>query len=113
VPRSRTRLNAATYAGHSDWRVPNRRELESIVDLEQVNPSVSAAFNTSCGANSSGNPGCTVTTCSCTVPNYYWLSSTYADGPRGAWNVVFGTGFVTASNKDSNHMYVRAVRGGS
>ena len=106
-------LNTANHAGYNDWRVPNRRELESIVDLQQIIPSVSAAFNASCGANSSGNPGCTVTTCSCTVPLIYWSSSTYAGNPRLAWLVYFNDGLVSANLKDSLFLYVRAVRGGS
>jgi len=106
-------LNAASFAGYTDWRLPNRRELESIVDLERVVPSVSGAFNSNCGANSSGNPGCTVTTCSCTRPHLHWSSSSYAFNPIAAWFVSFQTGLVSTNGKDGGHLYVRAVRGGS
>ena len=106
-------LNAGSgFAGHTDWRLPNRRELDSIVNLENVNPAVSAAFNNNCGANSSGNAGCTVTTCSCTVPDFYWSSSTYAFDPQGAWGVFFFDGGNGAGSENFD-FFVRAVRGGS
>src|SRR5438034_4539784 len=63
-------LNSTSFAGHNDWRLPNVRELESIGNFGNTNPSVSPAFNTECA------PGCTVTTCSCTNASnaLYWSS---------------------------------------
>jgi len=101
-------LNASGgFAGHTDWRLPNRRELESIVNLGigYPGPTVAAAFNTGC------TPGCTVTSCSCTLPYYYWSSSTYAFSPGNAWVVYFYDGKVIAGYEP--YLYcVRAVRGG-
>jgi hypothetical protein len=106
-------LNAGGgFAGHTDWRLPNRRELESIVNLENVDPAVSAAFNTNCGVDSNGNAGCMVTACSCTVSDYYWSSSTDALSPQNAWIVYFGDGNIATPDKIHSY-YVRAVRGGS
>jgi hypothetical protein len=100
-------LNAGGgFAGHTDWRAPNRRELESLVTLEYANPSVSSAFNTRC------EPGCTVWNCSCTGPAPYWSSSSYAGGPAGAWVVSFYDGSVFAGDKTAN-LCNRAVRAGS
>jgi len=94
------------FAGHIDWRVPNVKELQSIVNYENSYPAVSAAFNNNC------TPGCTVLTCSCTVSNFYWSSTTNENNPNNAWNVNFNDGNVNANNKTNNN-YVRAVRGGS
>jgi len=94
------------FAGHSDWRLPNRRELESIVTLQDSQPSVSPAFNMDCVA------GCTVTTCSCTQSASYWSSSTFGFNPFRAWTVIFSFGDFSAPNKTFNN-HVRAVRGGN
>jgi hypothetical protein len=100
-------LNAGGgFAGHTDWRIPNRFELESILNLQNVNPAVGTAFNTSCAAS------CTVLTCSCTQSNYYWSSTTYQNVPGYAWYVYYYDGYVNGTNKH-NYYYVRAVRGGS
>jgi hypothetical protein len=99
-------LNSGGFAGHNDWRVPSVRELQSIVNYENVTPAVSAAFNNNCAAS------CTVTTCSCTVSGGYWSSSTYTYSPDYAWSVYFYDGGAGASFK-SFAFYVRAVRGGS
>ncbi len=110
------------FAHHCDWRIPNVKELQSIVDYETYLPPVGAAFNNNC------SPGCTVDgadhtdRCSCTQSagasqGYYWTSSTYAPGliahPPGmlAWGVLFGDGDVLSAGK-TDHDYVRAVRCG-
>jgi hypothetical protein len=100
-------LNAGGgFAGHTDWRLPNVKELQSIIDYETGNPAVSAVFNADC------TPGCTVTTCSCTQPGTYWSSTTTASTPLYAWSVYFGNGYIGFTNK-AGASKVRAVRGGS
>ncbi len=100
-------LNAGGgFAGHTDWRIPNMNELQSLVNYQNVSPAVDTAFNTGCGAS------CTVLTCSCTQPGYYWSSTTYQGLPTDAWYVDFYAGAGHAGSK-SYGSYVRAVRGGS
>jgi len=100
-------LNGASFAGHTDWRVPNVKELMGIVNYENASPAVSLPFNTNC------TYPCTVLTCSCTAGVYYWSSSSVANGPTAAWNVNFDIGLVFATDKSSGNLYVRAVRGGT
>ncbi|MBI5503419.1 MAG: DUF1566 domain-containing protein [Deltaproteobacteria bacterium] len=101
-------LNSAVFAGHNDWRLPNRHELLTLANLGAVNPATFSAFNAACA------PGCTVTTCSCTQwsYSYYWSSSTYHLGPPAAWLVYFSTGGTSTNGKTLDN-YVRAVRAGS
>ena len=94
------------FAGHIDWRVPNIKELQSIVNFQNIAPAVSAAFNTGC------TPGCAVTSCSCTQPAFYWSSSSGAGFPSLAWGVAFGYGYGLVDGKPYS-LSVRAVRGGS
>ena len=101
-------LNEDNYAG-GGWRVPNRKELDSILNLENFSPAVSAEFNTGCEA------GCTVddpvNACSCTA-GIYWSSTSFAHNPSNAWVFSFFVdGGVFASGK-SGGKRVRAVRGG-
>jgi len=96
------------FALHCDWRLPNVKELLSIVNYDE-NPqhgslAVSPAFNTGCAAR------CTVLTCSCTAAAIYWSSSTDAGYPGVAWGVTFSVGQVYGSGK-SGAGRVRAVRG--
>jgi hypothetical protein len=99
-------LNAgAGFANHTDWRLPNRRELESLVNLEGPVPTVSAPFDTGCV------PGCALTACSCTAVDGYWSSTTYVATPTQAWRIGFFDGSVYAGNKVALTQ-VRAVRGG-
>jgi len=84
---------ADTTASHTDWRLPNRNELLSIVSLATVNPAIDTTFfpNTQSGL--------------------YWSSSTYQEpgGESSAWGVSFYNGFVDAYDK-GNGFYVRCVR---
>jgi len=101
------------FAGHCDWRVPNRRELESILDFGFTEPVVAPAFNTGCV------PGCSVLACSCTLPEpvlgvvMYWSSTTVVLQPTSAWVLDFKRGGSNFGfDKTDDHEHVRAVRGG-
>src|SRR5439155_20775304 len=54
-------LNSASFAGNNDWRLPNVKEVQSIMNYENAYPPLSTAFNTGCTA------GCTPTSCSCSA----------------------------------------------
>jgi hypothetical protein len=98
-------LNARNHAGYSDWRVPNVKELQSIVNHENFDPAVSVEFDTGCVF------GCTVDACSCTNTGLYWSSTSFADGSFVAWGVFLSSGIVNLDDK-SEFKHVRAVRGG-
>ncbi|HYB99751.1 MAG TPA: DUF1566 domain-containing protein [Candidatus Limnocylindrales bacterium] len=101
-----TQLNASSFAGHSDWRVPNRRELESLVRVGIHAPAIQPEFNNGC------TTGCLNTSCSCTASAAYWSSTAYAGDPSHRWIVDFGSGVVTHVDKHSALYRLRAVRGG-
>lgn len=82
------------FANHDDWRLPNRNELQSIVDYEEYNPSIDTVFF----------PGA--------VSSAYWSSTTYVDDAGYAWSVDFNYGTVRAYYNKSFSYDVRAVRGG-
>jgi len=101
-------LNAgAGFARHTDWRLPNEKELPSIINFQNLAPAASADFNANCA------PGCTVMTCSCTQSGLYWSSTTHQVNTFTAWFVDFFDGSPGLSIKSRNCGYVRAVRGGS
>ena len=83
-----------TFAGYSDWRLPNRRELESIVDSGRYSPAINTVYFSS------------------TVAGIYWSGSTRADDTTYAWGVHFPYGRVYDSYDKSSPYDVRAVRGG-
>ena len=105
------------FAGFQDWRLPNVKELQTILNYEVFPPApgpnppmVSAAFNSACV------PGCTTADCSCTVnfedpagTNRYWSSTTFPSS-IAAYSVDFQAGIITDSDKASE-LRVRAVRG--
>ena len=82
------------YANYTDWRLPNVRELMSIVDYGAADaPRI----------NTTAFPG--------TLSNYYWTSTTYVPDTAGAWSVSFNTGNVVDVFKTVS-AYVRCVRAG-
>jgi hypothetical protein len=97
-------LNAVNFAGHDDWRLPNVKELQSIVDYGTNLPSVSTAFNVGCAL------ACTLEDCSCTGANSYWSSTTDAANVFAAWGIAFGDGIMSELTKGATYG-VRAVRG--
>jgi len=105
-------LNAPPcFARFCDWRIPNVKELQTLVDYEVPlpGPTVDPAFH-----HPSGCAGCTdvtVPSCSCTAADRYWSSTTYRFDPQNAWNTTFSYGNVIFVFK-SGTSAVRAVRGG-
>ncbi len=82
-----------TLAGYSDWRLPTREELRSLVDYQKYNPAIdTSAFPDIFSSN-------------------YWSSTTYIDNTNDAWDVYFAYGDSYNYSKGSSR-YVRAVRGG-
>ena len=84
--------NAGSY--QTDWRLPNVKELQSLIDFQNVNPALPT-----------GHLFLVVQS------GYYWSATTYAGGPAAAWIVGLGVGGVGAGGKSSTY-YVWPVRGG-
>lgn len=100
-------LNSSLYAGHDDWRLPNRFELETLLDLSGISPAVDTRLN-QCFA------GCTQLICSCTPGGDYWTSTAEAYLPVFGTAVNFTNGgidFPLLSDPLAT-IHVRAVRGG-
>lgn len=77
--------------GYDDWRLPNYKELTSILDLSRMEPCVDQEYF----------PG--------TRSDFYWTSSSFAYQTSQAWYVYFNLGYVNHINKN-NYFYVRPVR---
>lgn len=82
---------ASPHRGYTDWRLPSKNELESLLDIAASNPAIDAAAFPN------------------TVANGYWTSTTYALG--SAWFADFD-GSDTLADLKTSVRYVRLVRGG-
>ena len=72
------------------WRLPNVKELESLVDSSKSNPSIDATFLN-------------------TTSNDYWSSTSIVGFFNRAWHVGFNKGY-TGGNFKNGDYYVRCVR---
>jgi len=89
-------LNANNYLLHSDWRLPNVNEMESVVHSGQSHPDtwlIAQGFSN-------------------VQANSYVSSSTYLRNEVNAWNVWMEDGGFFGDDKDSSHYYVWPVRAG-
>ncbi len=86
--------NGLTHAGHSDWRLPNVRELQSLIDYGRYDPALP-----------SGHPFIGIQVAS------YWSSTSHAELTNPAWTVAMSLGYVASLDK-SRYNYVWPVRAG-
>ena len=73
-----------TLATHSDWRLPNAKELHSILDYSRCpdvtnSPAINPLFSCTSFNNPNGNPNY----------GYYWTSSPLMDGPTPYTDAVY------------------------
>ena len=89
-----TNLNVGGYGGYSDWRLPNRKELESLLDSGCSSSPVLPSGYPFTGVQST----------------YYWTGTTRASN-NSAWDVGMHNGDVNDVSKTLSY-YVWPVRGG-
>ena len=82
-------LQTAANIGNG-WRLPNVKELDSLVEEACYNPSINETYFPN------------------TISSYYWSSSPVANGSDSAWIVYFHLGYDYYYK--SNSYYVRLVR---
>ena len=80
-------LNKSDHYGYHDWKIPNRKELFSLMSYETINPSLPI-----------GHPFIHV------FSGYYWTSSTCARLPNQAWYIHLGGARVFKGMKYGSYM---------
>ncbi len=94
LQRSETLNTTGGFAGHTDWRLPNIKELASLVERACDGPSIN---NRLFPATPSSN---------------VWSSSPDASYSDSAWYVYFGNGYSSYYDYRDNYYQVRLVRSG-
>lgn len=82
-----TQLNREHYLGVNDWRMPNRRELRSLVSHQTARPALPE-----------GHPFQHV------FPSWYWSSTSYAGSPEHAWYVHMDGARMFYGGKDQSFL---------
>jgi len=83
-------VNKEAFCGASDWRLPTREELRSLVDYSAVSPAIDTLYYPN------------------TVPSYYWSSLSFIRSYR-AWIINFFAGSDSANHKSHKDGHIRLV----
>ena len=92
--RSDLALISDNCGNHPNWRIPNRNELQSLINYHLVNPVSDPVFGDASVAS-----------------RYYWTSSYFVADATKAWVINFHNGQSMEFNKNSVDVYIRPVRG--
>jgi len=87
------RLNKQNHGGFSDWRLPNREELRTIVNYAGVIPAVNREYFPN------------------VLADFYWSKDPYAADPKLVWGIYFAYGCSICYLLETPYL-VQAVRGG-
>lgn len=96
--------NKANYLGHNDWRLPNTKELQSLVDYTRspgatnpanVGPAINAMFSCTSILNDGGKAD---------YP-YYWTSTSAISNPTGTYNNAWYVAFGRAENGSGEDLH--------
>ncbi|MBD3842399.1 MAG: DUF1566 domain-containing protein [Campylobacterales bacterium] len=79
-----------SFSGFTDWKLPNIKELQTIVDVERKEVAIAKEFENF-------------------EPSSYWSSTVDMSNETNAWYVGFKTGATFKDSKDYD-CYVRCVR---
>ena len=86
------RLNEEKVAGYRDWRLPNIRELESLVDVTSHSPALAAGHSFQ------------------RVQEGYWSATTSLYEPKYAWVLYTRDGAIGVGYKPQQDFYLLAIR---
>lgn len=86
-------INQMNYCGYSNWRLPTKEEILSIVDFKS-NDSVTK-IDTEYFPDA--------------LPSWYWTASSNEDKPEYAWYVLFRNG-ITLNDRKERPKHIRLVR---
>ena len=100
-----TYCNDLTIDTYTDWRLPNRFELESLLDLAYYGPALSNDAGIGQWVSGAGSSFTGVQT------NAYWSSTTYANDVSWAWYMLPSNGYLTYADKSGSY-FMWPVRGG-